>query len=144
MRIIYHNIKYGILTILWMALIWVLSSQSHLNFGLLEFWNVLFMKAAHIFVYTILGILLVKLLLGYKDWKKTDEKFTFAGLLLLIFFIGSLYSILDELHQSFVPGRTASIIDIGIDIVGLFFGLTWGLRLATNKLRTSVKVLLTK
>lgn len=34
-----------------------------------------------------------------------------------------LYALSDELHQSFVPGRNASWIDVGIDSVGALLGL---------------------
>lgn len=144
MRIVWYNLKYGLFVVVWMALIWFLSSQSTLDVGLSGFWDVLFKKSAHVFVFAILGLLLVKLLLGHRQWNKTDDKLTFSGFLLLTFFLGVIYAILDELHQSFVPSRTASIVDVGIDIIGLFFGLSWGLRLATAKLRTSIKVFLTK
>lgn len=36
-----------------------------------------------------------------------------------------LYSISDEWHQSFNPHRTASIYDIGTDTVGIMIGLLW-------------------
>jgi len=144
MKIIWHNFKYGLFAVIWMSLIWILSNQSVLNVGLSGLWDVLFKKSAHIFVYAVLGLLLVKLLLGYKSWNKEDNKFVFAGLLLLAFFLGVLYAISDEIHQSFIPGRTSSVIDIGIDTVGLFFGVVWGIKLSTDRLRTSIKVLLTK
>lgn len=144
MKIAWHNFKYGLFAIIWMVLIWLLSSQSVLNVGLAGVWDVLFKKSAHIFVYAVLGLLLVKLLLGYKKWGKDDNQFIFAGFLLLAFFLGILYAISDEFHQSFIPGRNASVIDIGIDTIGLFFGIVWGLKLSTDKLRTSIKVLLTK
>ena len=140
MKIIFHNFKYGLFVVIWMGFIWLLSSQSFLDVG--GWLDILFKKSAHIFVYAILGLLLVKLLLGHKQWQ--DKQFSFAGLLLLSFFIGAMYAMADELHQSFVPGRNASVLDIGIDVIGLFFGTVWGLRVATDKLRTSAKVLLTK
>ena len=34
-----------------------------------------------------------------------------------------LYAISDEFHQSFVPGRNASVIDIGIDTIGISLSL---------------------
>jgi VanZ family protein len=34
-----------------------------------------------------------------------------------------LYAAGDELHQSFVPGRMASLVDVGIDAGGAFLGL---------------------
>ncbi len=33
--------------------------------------------------------------------------------------VGLGYSIFDEYHRSWVPGRTTTILDIGLDIVGL-------------------------
>ena len=35
----------------------------------------------------------------------------------------AIFSISDEIHQSFVPGRSASCMDVGLDILGIFFGL---------------------
>ena len=35
---------------------------------------------------------------------------------------GVLYGALDEWHQSFVPGRTASVADWGMDIIGVVLG----------------------
>jgi VanZ family protein len=37
--------------------------------------------------------------------------------------LGTLYGALDELHQSFIPGRTASLVDLGLDVIGLLLGL---------------------
>ena len=34
-----------------------------------------------------------------------------------------LYACTDEFHQSFVPGRSPSLVDVGIDTVGTFVGL---------------------
>ena len=39
-----------------------------------------------------------------------------------------LFAVSDEIHQSFVPGRTASFMDIGLDFVGILFGL-WAFKL---------------
>ena len=34
-----------------------------------------------------------------------------------------LFAISDEIHQSFVPGRTASLMDIGLNVLGILLGL---------------------
>ena len=34
-----------------------------------------------------------------------------------------LFSISDEIHQSFIPGRTASMADFGLDLIGIFLGI---------------------
>ena len=39
------------------------------------------------------------------------------------FFIGSGYAIIDEIHQSFVPGRSCEIRDMCIDAVGVLVGM---------------------
>ncbi len=39
-----------------------------------------------------------------------------------------LFAVSDEIHQSFVPGRTASFMDIGLDLLGIVFGL-WAFKL---------------
>lgn len=66
-------------------------------------------KLAHFSEYVILGLLYAK---AYKDtsWDK---------LLLL----GCLVPILDETIQIFVPGRSAAILDMGIDLSGYLTGL---------------------
>jgi VanZ family protein len=37
----------------------------------------------------------------------------------IVFILGSLYAVLDEFHQSFVPGRISSLSDIIADCLGL-------------------------
>jgi VanZ family protein len=34
-----------------------------------------------------------------------------------------LYAITDEIHQSFVPGRSPRVLDVGIDTIGALVGL---------------------
>ena len=34
-----------------------------------------------------------------------------------------VFAISDEIHRSFVPGRTASFMDVGLDILGISMGL---------------------
>jgi VanZ family protein len=48
---------------------------------------------------------------------------------LMGFIIAAAYAPLDELHQSFVPGRDASIMDMTADWVGCLVGAigTWGI-----------------
>jgi len=36
---------------------------------------------------------------------------------------GILYAITDEIHQLFVPGRTSSPLDVGIDSLGIVTGI---------------------
>ncbi|NOQ22784.1 MAG: VanZ family protein [Candidatus Aegiribacteria sp.] len=45
----------------------------------------------------------------------------------VMFILGVLYAVSDEIHQSFVPGRDCSAGDLLADIVGLSAGLSAGL-----------------
>jgi VanZ family protein len=37
--------------------------------------------------------------------------------------LGSLFALSDEVHQNFVPGRTFSMTDIDLDLLGLVIGI---------------------
>jgi VanZ family protein len=69
-------------------------------------------KAAHMTEYGIFCLLIYASFLDTEDFKWRP------GLALRSVIIAGLYSLTDEYHQSFVPGRTASIIDCGIDTAG--------------------------
>ena len=72
-------------------------------------------KIAHFSVYAFAGIWEM-LFLNTFDIK--DEKKLLFGAL-----IGTTYAITDELHQRFIPGRSAQIIDVVIDSEGNLLGL---------------------
>lgn len=42
----------------------------------------------------------------------------------IMFFLGFIYAVSDEIHQSFIPGRDCSAGDMLADIVGLSIGLS--------------------
>ena len=78
--------------------------------------HALIRKLAHVFEYFILGLLLFRAFRGHAtDWW-TWRWFLFTSIVVLLWAAG------DEYHQSFVPTRTASIIDVGIDMVGGILG----------------------
>jgi len=91
--------------VLWMALIFALSSIPHLSSGLS--WDYVLRKSAHMTEYAILAVLLARAL----------------GRELPAFAIGLAYAASDELHQHFVRGRHGSPVDVAIDAVGLMIGL---------------------
>ena len=56
------------------------------------------------------------------------------GLILLVLLIGILYGISDEFHQSFVPGRAFTLLDIFVDSLGvLLAGVVY---LTSERLKT--------
>ncbi|MBR3661387.1 MAG: VanZ family protein [Bacilli bacterium] len=72
-------------------------------------------KLAHMFLYFILFVLSYNCFLNFK----INKKYLYA----IIFCL--LYSISDEVHQLFIIERTANIIDIVIDMLGSFMGLSF-------------------
>jgi VanZ family protein len=70
-------------------------------------------KVMHVGLYFGFGIFLF---LTFKYYKNTFIR-RYAAIFAII--AGLTYGILDEFHQSFVPGRTASIADVAADGIGL-------------------------
>jgi len=83
-------------------------------------------KAAHITEYAILGILLYRAFIQ----NKTGFSIRIATLTLLT---GMLYALTDEIHQSFVPGRWATPVDVCIDTVGVLLGVCIAARLFRSR-----------
>ena len=72
-------------------------------------------KLAHYTIYTVGGILIFNY--AYTTNKSQKEKILYS----VIF--GAGYAITDEIHQYFVPGRSARIFDVGIDTLGVITGV---------------------
>jgi VanZ family protein len=101
------------LVILWMCFIFFLSNQSTLPGPYEPFWNVVFKKSAHMFVYAVLTILYTR---AYRHLRTIAFPFIILGAILS----SLLFASLDEYHQSFIPGRTATVRDLGFDAIGTF------------------------
>ncbi len=71
-------------------------------------------KLAHVTEYLILYLLVYRLLSQYFSPRRS---------LWLALIWCSIYAATDEFHQSFVPGRGASLWDVGIDTAGASLGL---------------------
>ncbi len=81
-------------------------------------------KLAHIFEYFILYILICNYL---KECK--NKNYMLFSIILSI-----VYSLTDELHQLFIPGRSGRPEDILIDLIGITLGyITYNLYLKVNK-----------
>ena len=72
-------------------------------------------KAAHISAYFVLGILLFNLL---KEYNLGVKKMIFISIA-----IAMLYACTDEIHQTFVPGRSGEVRDVLIDTAGAAAGV---------------------
>jgi VanZ family protein len=90
----------------WAATIFTVSSIPNLSTAAGLLGDVL-SYGAHAAEYTIFGALLLRAL---------DARLLALG-------AGIAYAITDEIHQSFVPGRQASAIDLVVDALGLVVGI---------------------
>lgn len=72
-------------------------------------------KFAHFGVYTVVGFSVMGFMCTY------DMRNIFK--LLISFAVGVTYAVSDEVHQYFIPGRNASIVDVGIDSLGVLTGI---------------------
>ncbi len=71
-------------------------------------------KSAHFIEYLILGILIISILSDYSYDKK---------IVIFSFIFCLLYAITDEIHQLFISGRSAKVMDVIIDSSGSITGI---------------------
>ncbi len=111
-----RRIKHWLPTLAWAILIFSFSSQSTLTTSKVYWQDFVIKKAAHLFVYAVLSVLI------YRSLKLTTH-YSRPYLLLLTITITLLYAVTDEFHQTFTLGREPTLRDVFIDILGSFLGL---------------------
>jgi VanZ family protein len=110
------NYKYSILALLGILLIDCMSSipgGSIPNNGLFD--NRIISNFAHISLYALITFLWLK------AFKREDSSWSSIGNMMILFGL-IIVALFDEVHQSSVPDRTASLRDIGFDLAGILFG----------------------
>jgi len=98
--------------------------------GFIESLQYIVRKAAHFNVYALLAVLVAT---GVFTFDRLKNVF---GIILSLF-VCILYSISDEIHQSFVPGRSCELRDVIIDTFGALLGCSifWGISLLIKRKR---------
>jgi VanZ family protein len=81
----------------------------------ITFWHGVIRKLAHVTEYFILATFV------YRALKFERPDLVDATMRAIVFV--ALAALLDEFHQSFVPSRTASIVDVGYDCLGAVWAL---------------------
>lgn len=109
-------IFYWLPPILWMGLIFFLSSFHKLQVSTVGWQDFITRKLAHFTEYAILYVLFYRGLKNTVNW-------SFLKLLIISFLLTIGYALTDEYHQTFVSGRTGKTFDIGVDSLGALFGL---------------------
>lgn len=111
-QLLKSNIICWVAVIAWMALIFTLSAQSNLpdlTPGMPNLQDVV----GHLTVYAVLAMLWF--------WALASIGVRHAALWAGV--ISFLYGMSDEYHQSFVPGRTMTLADLGVDLVAILIAL---------------------
>ena len=99
--------------IIWAALIFFLSAQNKLPSAPRPILDLILKQGAHVGVYAILHFLMWRAIKITSD-QPSQMKLKFIPLITVF-----LYALTDEFHQSFIPGREATWVDIGLDSIGI-------------------------
>lgn len=114
-----HNQSVAWLAVaLWMTAIFILSAQPELPRAPEPLLDTLLKKSGHALGYAVLAGLVYHAM--RLTWPGRSARWH-AG---CAFGFAVAYALSDEWHQSFVPGRTPALLDVGIDTVGAVIGLT--------------------
>jgi hypothetical protein len=98
------------------AMIFALSSQPGLRISNDPGVDLPFRHAAHVAVYGLLCVCLVRAISWQRGGKPRARDLAAAVVL------ATLYGVSDEVHQAFVPDRTGHAVDVGWDLVGAVIG----------------------
>ena len=100
----------------WAGLIYFVSAQPKEAFVRLGLTGTLLPIAGHLITYAVLMVLLIIAL-------RVGGRLPAQQSCVVAFLLVALYGLTDEYHQSFVPGRTATMWDWLVDLFGA--GLAW-------------------
>ena len=95
----------------WAGVIFFVSAQPKETFDRLGLSGLLISSLGHLVTY---GILMYLVVLALHYGSSLPARYLFVCAFVLV----ALYGLSDEYHQSFVPGRTATIWDWLVDLVG--------------------------
>jgi len=96
----------------WAGFIYFLSSRKLEFFVVVDTWEVLVRKLAHVFVFGVLTFFI------FRTLKYTEKRYIYWDLF-WAFIFAFLYAVSDEYHQTLVPGRFGTYKDVLIDTVGI-------------------------
>ena len=114
------------LPFLYMAAVWVMSSMPADAVVELPKWDSIVKESLHLVEFGILYALLFFVALSFNGVS--------PKLNLVFILVSSLYGVSDEIHQYFVPYRSATVIDLVKDVIGVLVA-SWVLFGAYQKKR---------
>ena len=123
-------LKYLLPVLLWAGLIFLVSSIPGSDIPpLFAYQDVVF----HIFEYVVFGLLIIRALKSYYPILNITRCIYLTFLVCLIYAIG------DEFHQSFIPYREATIVDVCFDSLGSAIGIWFWFSKVYNRFLATIK-----
>jgi VanZ family protein len=114
--LVHSLFRYWLPPVLWMGVIFILSAQPTLPHHPGALLDLVLKKAGHMMGYGILAFLLWR---AFSQGRGALSR----SALVAAFVVSVLYAASDEYHQSFVPGRNGTPVDVGLDAVGALVAL---------------------
>jgi len=114
--LVHSLFRYWLPPVLWMGVIFILSAQPTLPHHPEALLDLVLKKAGHMMGYGILAFLL------WRAFSRGRGALSRSALV-AAFVVAVLYAASDEYHQSFVPGRNGTLVDVGFDAVGALVAL---------------------
>lgn len=114
--------------VLMMVLIFIASAMPGSEVPEFGTFDLIVKKGGHMIGYALLAI--ACFLAAYSDTKKMVRSAVLSLCLAIV------YAASDEFHQSFTPGRSPSVVDVGIDAAGAIIGV--GITVLIIKLRQGI------
>lgn len=120
MKSIRHFILYWLPPLIWMSIIFIMSSRQRISVADTEVENFIIFKSLHVIEYAFLYLLLFR-----ATFKSFTKKLSNKSIFTIVIIATILYAISDELHQTFVPTRQGAIRDIFIDTIGILIAFSY-------------------
>lgn len=124
--LLHHPLVLLLTLVFWHALIFTFSQIPDLQSGLPAFWDFVLRKYAHAAEFGVLAWLWLMILhqtsLSASLNPRSRHPITYASVV-TAGGLALLWAMLDEYHQTFVPGRFGSPVDVMIDALGIMLGL---------------------
>jgi VanZ family protein len=114
--LVHSLLRYWLPPVLWMGVIFILSAQPSLPQHPEALLDLVLKKGGHMMGYGILAFLL------WRAFSRGRGALSWSALV-AAFVVSVLYAASDEYHQSFVPGRNGTLVDVGFDAVGALVAL---------------------
>lgn len=110
--------------LVWMGLIFIVSAQPTLP-SAPSGWDAVLKKTMHVVAYGVLAWLYARAMRGRRVDGAANRQPDEAKIRAISAGLAVVYALSDEYHQMFVPGRNGSLVDVGVDGLGVAGFILW-------------------